>query len=226
MLRKTSFAAILLFLLHLPAAAQQTEAEYLLEASCPAAANRYEKIRGTPFRYDDFLPGVLYDTALNPYELDSVNYNGFTHQFEYYANGELRELAQNNFLRAVIHLGNDVSHVYGWNLNPKFRNHYAELVYSGEYVSATLVYEVVNDEKVVQDVGETKRMQRFNKQENFYASVDGDLLPLSMNAKRLAADLGYRSEIADFIKEHKLKPAQREDLVKILAYANELHAAR
>ena len=226
MLLQTSLTAILLFVLVLPAAAQQTEAEYLLDASRPVALNRYEKIRGTPYRYDAFLPGTIYDITLNPYELDSLNYNGFTHQFEYYVGGELRELANNNFLRAVINLGEDESHVYGWNLNPKFRNHYAELLYSGEFVSATLVYEVVNDEKVVQDVGETKRLQRFNKQENLYASVDGDLIPLSNSPKRLAADLGYRNEITDFIKEHKLKPSDRQDLVKILAYADELHASR
>ena len=226
MFSKTSLTAVLLFLLLRPVAAQQTEADYLLDTSRPADPTRYEKIRGTPYRYDDFRPGVIYDITLNPYELDSLNYNGFTHQFEYYAKGELRELANNNYLRAVIQVTENESHVYGWNINPKFRNHYAELVYSGEFVSANLVYEVVNDEKVVQDVGETKRLQRFNKQENLYASVDGDLIALSTNPKRLAADLGYRNEITDYIKKHKLKPSQREDLVKILAYADELHASR
>lgn len=223
---KTPLTLVLLFALLLPAAGQQTEAEYLLETSRAVDLTRYENIRGTPYRYDDFLPGVIYDITLNPYELDSLNYNGFTHQFEYYANGELRELANNNYLRAVIQAGEDESHVYGWNLNPKFRNHYAELLYTGEFVSATMVYEVVNDEKIVQDVGETKRLQRFNKQENLYASVDGDLVALSSSAKRLADDLGYRSEITDFIKENKLKPSDRQDLVKILAFADELHASR
>lgn len=222
---RTSVIPILLFLFAPPLGAQQTDAEYLLDASRPTEAERYTGIRGTPYRYEAFLPGTIYDTALTPYALDSLNYNGFTQQFEYYTDGELRELANTNFLRAVIRLGDETSHVYGWNLNPKFRNHYAELLYTGKFLTATLVYEVVNDEKVVQDVGETKRLRRFDKSENYYATVDGELVALSSNAKRLATDLGFRAEITQFIKENKLKPGEREDLIKILAFTNELLAS-
>lgn len=220
---KTSFLLLLLCVVSRPCEAQQSEAEYLLEASRPVDADRYETVRGTPYRYDAFLPGTLYDTALNPYELDSINLNGFTNQFEYYVDGELRELAGPNFLRVEVSPEDGSKHTYGWNINFKFPNKYAELLIRGDYVTGTMVFEVANDEKVVQDVGKTVKLQRFNSKSHYYAMVDGELIALSSNARRLAEELGFQKELSQFIKENKLKPGRHDDLIEILAQAEELY---
>ncbi len=222
---KTFLLLILLSAFSGSALSQQSEAAYLLEASRPVSDDRYDDVRGTPYRYDEFLPGTIYDTALNAYELDSLNLNGFTSQFEYFVDGELRELANQNFLRAEIINPDGSTHVYGWNINFKFQNKYAELLFRGEYITGTMVYDVSNDEKVVQDVGKTVRLQRFNAKRHFYAMVDGELVALSSSSKRLADELGFKKDITTFIKDNQLKPGDHDDLIKILTYAEELHAS-
>lgn len=197
--------------------------DYLLEASRPAEAKRYAEVRGTPFRYKDFGPGYMYDVTLNEYYIDSLNYNGFTSQFEFYSDGQLREINPNNFLRVEMVVSEDDRHVYGRGINPKFRDRYAEIIYKGDYITGTMVYDVKNEEKVVQDVGKTLKLRRFTPKSLHYAMVDGDFVTLKLTAKNVAEDLGFKSELLKFMKANKLKPGKREDLIKIYAKADELY---
>jgi hypothetical protein len=221
--RTTLLAAVTVLLLPLVAVGQQTEAEYLMEASRAVDPDRYAEVRGTPYRYKTFRPAAMFDVAVNRYELDSVNFNGFTHQFEYLVDGQVREFTQGNFLRVSISDDDGTEHTYGWGINPRFPRKYAELVHQGDYLTVTLIYDVLNDEKVVQDVGKTVRLRRFNPKRMHYALVDGELVPLTLSPKKIAADLGQEKAIRSFIKEHKLKPGRREDLHRILDYAERLY---
>jgi len=196
---------------------------YLVEASRAAEQKRYKDVRGTPFRYKEFGPGYLYDVTLNEYYIDSLNYNGFTSQFELYVDGQLRELNPNNFLRVEMVVSDDERHVYGRGINPKFRDRYAEVLYKGDFVTGTMVYDVKNEEKVVQDVGKTLKLRRFTPKSLHYAMVDGDFVTLKMTTKNVAEDLGFKSELIKFMKANKLKPGKREDLIKIYAKADELY---
>lgn len=208
--------------LRLPAQPQTAE-QYLESSSREADPNRYRDVRGDPYRYPSFRPGVLFDAGLNRYSVDSLNFNGFTSQFEYRTEGQLRELANRHFLR-VQTVGEDGEpHVYAFGINPKFPEKYAELVYTGDFVTATLVYDVINDEKVVQDVGKTVRLRRFNPKPLYYAFVDGELVALHLNRRRLPADLGLKGPVSRFIREHDLDPQRRADLLRILAFADELY---
>ncbi|THH40389.1 hypothetical protein [Neolewinella litorea] len=214
---------LLVLCLPLGLAGQQTEAEYLLTSSREVDPNRYREVRGDPYRYSTFRSGILFDGALNRYVVDSLNFNGFTSQFEYRANGELRELANRHFLRVQTTGDAGEPHIYAFGINPKFPDKYAELIYTGDFVTATLVYDVINDEKVVQDVGKTVRLRRFNPKPLYYAFVDGELVALRMSARRLPSDLGLKGPVSRFIKEHGLDPARRADLLRILQYADDLY---
>ncbi|MEO0732192.1 MAG: hypothetical protein AAFZ52_05120 [Bacteroidota bacterium] len=226
---KTPLLLLFVFLSVPPLSAQEEaraltteDWEYLVETSRAIDPLRYEEVRGTPYRYKNFRPGVLYDLTLNVFHLDSVNFNGFTSQFEYRLDGQTREFNPQNYLRVEIPLEEDGKHVYGRGINPRFRDKYAEIVYKGENLVSTLVYVVENEEKVVQDVGKTLRLRRFNPKSMHYAVVDGEYVALKMSAKNLASDLGFKSELLKFIKANKLKPAKRADLVRIYAEADRL----
>ena len=198
---------------------------YLLEASRVVDPERYPNVRGTPYRYADFDTIVVYDPAINAYVLDRANYNGFSNQIEFYtADGQLRELAQRNFLRAEVPQAEGKPHVYVFGLNPKFRDRYVQLLHRGDFVTATMVYDVKNDEKITQTVGKTLKFQRFNPKSLHFAIVDGDFLTLKLTSKQLAEDLGFKNELTKFIKANKLKPGQTEDLVRIYAEAERLWA--
>jgi hypothetical protein len=205
-----------------PRALNDEDYEYLVESSRAIDADRYVEVRGTPFRYKTFRSAVLYDVGVNKYALDSVNFNGFTHQFEYKWEGQWRELNPNNFLRAEIKDDDGTLHIYGRKINPRFPDKYAEIIYNGDFIVATMVYDVQNDEKIVQDVGRTLKLRRFSSKSLHFAMVDGDLLPMKLTAKNLASDLGYKSELTKFIKANKLKPGRRADLIKIYQKADEL----
>lgn len=196
---------------------------YLIETSRAADLKRYKDVRGTPFRYKDFGPGYLYDVTLNEYYIDSLNYNGFSSQFEFYTDGQLRELNPNNFLRVEMVIPEEGRHIYGRGINPKFRDRYAEIIYKGDYITGTMVYDVKNEEKVVQDVGKTLKLRRFTPKSLHYAMVDGDFVTLKLTPKNVAEDLGFKSELLKFMKANKLKPGRQEDLVKIYAKADELY---
>ncbi|MGB3799034.1 MAG: hypothetical protein WA952_04420 [Lewinella sp.] len=221
---QTPLCLLVLCLWSAIAVAQQTEAEYLLDASIPVDTDRYKDIRGNPYRYDGFLPGTIYDNTLNAYEIDSLNFNGHRSEFEYYVDGELRSLNNLNFLRVEIVTEDGTQHDYGWNIVQAFPNAYAEILFAGDFITGLVVYEVINDEKVVQDVGKTLRLQRFSPKTHHYAVVDGELVSLSSKAKRLAGELGFPKQIQQRIKQQNLKPTRREELIEILAYAEELYA--
>lgn len=196
---------------------------YLIEASRAIDPNRYHDVRGTPYRYKDFGQIIVYDATLNEYPLERANLNGFTNQVEYYgSDGTIRELSPQNFLRLEVPQQDGSKHVYGRGINPKFRDRYAQIIYRGDYITATMVYDVINDEKVVQSVGETLKLRRFNAKSLHYAMVDGDFMTLKMNAKRLAADLGNKAALLKFIKSEQLKVNQDADLVRIYEKADSL----
>jgi len=165
--------------------------------------DRYHEVRGTPYRYKEFGPVVLYDITLNRYELDSANLNGFTSQFEFYVGGILRELLPGNFIRAEVPDQEGGPHKYAHGINMKFRDRYA-------------------DEKIVQNVGETLKLRRFSAKSLHFAMVDGDFVTITLSAKKLAADLGFKKELSAFMKAEKLKPNRRVDLLKIYEKADEL----
>ena len=119
---------------------------YLYEVSRKVDPDRYTEVRGTPYRYKDFGPIDVYDITLNKYRLDSANLNGFTSQFEFHVDGILRELEPNNFIRVEV-VQEDGNHKYARGINPKFRDRYAQIIYKGDNIIATMVYDVKNDEK-------------------------------------------------------------------------------
>ncbi|MTB49691.1 hypothetical protein [Lewinella sp. W8] len=216
------FSGILLAQEKEPRQLQEEDYEYLIESSRAIDPDRYTEVRGTPFRYKTFRPAVLYDVGVNQYALDSVNLNGFTHQFEFKWEGQWRELNPNSFLRGEIKDDDGVLHTYGRKINPRFPNKYAEIIYNGDFIVATMVYDVQNDEKIVQDVGKTLKLRRFSSKSLHFAMVDGDLIAVKTTPKNLAADLGHKAELSKFIKANKLKPHRREDLIKIYQKADEL----
>lgn len=199
---------------------------YLIETSRKVDPDRYRDVRGTPYRYDDFGPITAYDQTLNPFPLKRGNYNAFSQQFEYYADGViLRELSGENFIRVDVPQPDGSTHTYARGINFKYPDKYAQIVHRGENITGTMVYDVENQEKIVQDVGKTLKLRRFQPQSRHYAIVHGEMVQLKLNAKKLAADLGqgHKADLTRFIKANKLKPNRLGDLVKIYAEAERLH---
>ncbi len=195
--------------------------DYLYELSRKVDPDRYTEVRGTPYRYKKFGKAIVYDITLNAYPLDSVNLNGFTSQFEFIIGGMKRELQPENFIRVEFE-GPNGKDKYARGINPKFRDMYAQIVHKGDNLVATMVYEVKNDEKIVQDVGKTVRLRRFSPKSLHFAMVEGELVTIVLSAKRLAGDLGFKKELGAFIKAEKLKPGKIADLVRIYEKADDL----
>lgn len=217
------FTSTFLFAQSRTAEDREEELAYLIEASRAIDPDRYAEVRGTPYLYKDFGPITVYDATLNEYPLERANLNGFTSQVEYYApDGTIRELSPQNFLRVEVPQPDGSIHVYGRGINPRFRDRYAQILFQGDYITATMVTDVINDEKVVQDVGRTLKLRRFSAKSLHYAMVDGDFISLKMNAKSLAEDLGNKSAILKYIKSEKLKVNQEADLVRIYQKADSL----
>lgn len=219
------FPAFLLLLSTCVSAQKELSAEaanYLYELSRKVDPDRYSEVRGEPYRYKEFGRVVLYDITLNTYVVDSANLNGFTSQFEYYSDGILRELLPGNFIRAEAFNEEGTAHKYAHGINPKFRDRYAQIVYKGDNIVATMVYDVINDEKVVQDVGRTIKLRRFSAKSLNFAMVDGEMVTITLSPKKLASDLGFKKELGNFIKAEKLKPGKQADLIRIYEKADGL----
>ena len=195
---------------------------YLLRASRTVVTKRYPGVRGTPYRYKNFGQVQLFDAAMHPYPLDSANYNGFSSQFEFYHEGVLRELNGNNFLRVEVVQPEGANHIYARGINMKFRKSYARVIFQGENIIATQIYNVINDEKVVEKPGQTLKLRRFSAKSLHYAMVDGEFVTLKLTPKNLAEDLGHPSALKKFMKAEKLKPKREADLLLIFAEADGL----
>jgi hypothetical protein len=195
---------------------------YLLDASRVVDTKRYPGVRGTPYRYKTFGKVLLFDTAMHPYPLDSSNYNGFSNQYEFYHEGVLRELNGSNFLRVEVPQAEGPDHIYARGINMKFRESYARIIFQGENIIATQVYNVINDEKIVENPGETLKLRRFSAKTLHFAMVDGEFVTLKLSPKKIAEGLGHPSELKKFIKEEKLKPSNEADLMRIFEKADTL----
>jgi hypothetical protein len=213
---------LVLSLLSAGLSGQQSAEEYVRGASQAVSERRYEEIDGNPYRYSSYRPAFMLDAVLNRYDFDSLNYNGYSGRFEYVEDGKLRELSQRTFLRATVMEEDGSEHLYVWSANPRFSDQYAEVLFRGDFVTATLVYTVVADEKSAQTPGSAARGRRFNVKRYYYAQVNGELTTLSARAKKLAEELGHSRQIREFIKENDLKPGRREDLIRVLTFADTL----
>ncbi|MCP9234991.1 hypothetical protein [Lewinella sp. JB7] len=226
MFRQTIFGLVLVWLTGAPVAGQETEVDYLQGHSVAVEGGRYQDVQGTPYRYPTFRPGVLFDEVLLEYPVDSLNFNGHTSRFEFWSAGELRELIGNRFLRARIADDDGVEHTYAWSINPNHPGKYAELIYHGDYLTATQFHETITDQPLGKKIRNSADPIRFVARTSSYALIDGELKSLNLQPRRLASDLGFRNELTALIKEHGLKPARREDLIRILAHADSLLATQ
>lgn len=224
----------LLFLLSTGVRAQQPadDTTFLLEASKAVEADRYLKVKGStyrsreiqgsPYRYPTFGPVILYDLMLNAYALDSANLNGYSNRFEYYDGDELRELATTNFIRAEVPDREGGTHLYVRGGNPKFPKRFAEIVYEDDQLRATVLHHVINDKRELQDVGKTLILESFVAKRLHFATLNGEVVAVALNPKKLATVLGHRQALLAFMKKEKLKPSRRADLIRIYEKTVEL----
>lgn len=182
---------------------------------------RYDDYRGSPYFFSEFVVGTIVDNADNEYPNVRLNLNGFTDELEVEDAGYYVAL-QESFYKSFTAKDKDgTEYLFKSNLHPNFKDKFFQVLHESENVLLIKEFDVIPNEKVINNVGETLTVKIFGEV-NDYMLLTGlgkqDVTKLKVSKKKLPEILGKKKELADFIKSNKLSFKKDDDLVTLIKH--------
>jgi len=183
----------------------------------PIDETRYSEYKGSPYLFDTWMIGDIYDAKGKAFEKMELNFNGYTNEVEVKKGDQYVTLDQKWYHQIEVQ-DKDQIIVYRRGVHSLFKNKFVEIVYDGKSVTLIKRNRVGLTEKEINDVGKTIKIKRFEKKQEYYFLKDGKLKNVKLKKKSILAYLGHKKEIESFAKKNKLKLTRVKDLQKVLAY--------
>ncbi len=182
---------------------------------------RYEDYRGSPYFFSEFVQGTIVDNDGQEYPDVKLNLNGFTDELEVEDAGFYVAL-QESFYKSFTAVGNDgQNYLFKSSLHPDFKDEFFQVLYESEGVLLVKKFDVIPNEKVINNVGQTLTVKIFGTV-NDYLLLTGlgkqDVTKLKVSKKKLPEILGKKKELTEYIKAQKLSFKQDDDLVTLIKY--------
>lgn len=180
---------------------------------------RYVNVKGTPYQFEDWILGTIYNPKNKVLGEALVNYNGYTQEFEIYdGEEEYIELDDRWYSKIIIKLDEGDSIVFEKMIQPIFRGHFLEKLYEGEHVKLYRDEQKKMVEKEVQNVGKPVKFKHFIADNKFYLIKGKEVLELSKKKKKLYASLGPAKALEQYAKSNKLRLDKPDGLAKLIAF--------
>jgi hypothetical protein len=223
--RSTLFLFLLVRLIS-PIQAQSAD-KLTSEKVTPIDPNRYEEVKGSPMLFEDFVAANVYEFN-DPIIAESLNYNGYTQEFEainkgihtvledkYYTKFEFISTHYNRFYDDFM---SDTT-LFVRGLNPENSNKFYVLIYSSDDYVIFKDFKIQLNKRVVESPGKTIDFNEFNPFFNYWILRDGKKLSLlKLNKKALLDVLGESKELSAFIKENKLSVKTEAELKEVMKF--------
>lgn len=182
---------------------------------------RYEEYRGSPYFFSEFVVGTIVDNADNEYPNVKLNLNGYTDELEVEDAGYYVALEESFYKSFTAKGKDDTEYLFKSNLHPDFKDKFFQVLYESEQMLLIKEFDVIPNEKVINNVGETLRVKIFGEINN-YMLLTGlgkqDLTKLKVSKRKLPETLGKKKELGEFIKAEKLSFKNDEDLITLIKY--------
>lgn len=200
--------------------ADASKVKYLQRSLSAIPVERYAAFSGNPYYMEEFRGATLRDLTGTTFPLSSVNYNAHSGRLEFKSNGNWVEINPGYFPNAVFAGEDGATRLLVYGMLPDHKAFYSELIFRGKRFRAALHKKVFTFDNETYDASPITT--RFAPKDLFYVEKSGRWQPVAMKNKAIAAALGHPKQLMAFVREHKLKVNQREDLIKIIEYADSL----
>lgn len=206
-------------------AVTDTAAPFINQAGIDA--NRYREVKGSPYIFENWGKGTVYDAIGNMYRNIYVNYNGYERMFEAKQGDTIVALTNTSFLRVELpgsmdkefseELAEDTI-IFQNRLHPKFGAEFIQVLHDGRRVKLLREYYKDLSKHTVQNVGKAVDFQRFTPRELLHLYVNGNLSLVKFKKSAFLEKLGKEEELEQFIKEEGLKFKSLADFQKLLTH--------
>lgn len=182
---------------------------------------RYKDYRGSPYFFSEFVTGTIIDNANNEYPNVRLNLNGYTDELEVEDAGFYVALQESFYKSFTARDKDGQEYLFKSNLHPDFKDKFFQVLHESDNVLLIKEFDVIPNEKVINNVGETLTVKIFGEVNN-YMLLNGlgkqDVTKLKVSKKKLPDILGKKKELAEFIKTNKLSFKQDDDLVTLIKH--------
>lgn len=198
--------------------------DLLLTNSQSVDENLYEGIEGSPFYFDQWQKGKVFPKKeTEPIEEVWLNYNGYTRSFEVKKGKRYIALDENWYKRVEVTKTNQDKLIFETGLLPKRTKQFVQLIYQGTdfYVLQDFHISLIKTEKK-RYAGDIE-VQEFAQRPMYYFVTNGKANLFKLKKKNVLNLFAQKkSDMEKYVKTNRLKLNKEADVVKIMAYYDEL----
>ncbi|MEM9721832.1 MAG: hypothetical protein AAGA10_21375 [Bacteroidota bacterium] len=190
-------------------------------------ADRYRDIRGTPYFFESWQKGKILSGSGEVFEVEEVNYNGFTQNFEVRDGEEYIELDAKWYLQVEFNQDENPESkeyqevekiVFQKRGQANFTDRWMQVLYKGTEYSLWKEFLVAKEEKVFQNVGKEVIMERFSGKTTYYILAQGEMVRVKGKRKKTLAELGKASEAEKFVKKEGLNLKTDVGMIQLVRF--------
>ena len=201
--------------------AQRTDV--LLTNSQAIEENLYEGVTGSPFYFENWQKGKIYPKSTkDPIQEVLLNYNGYTRSFEIKKGNQYIALDEKWYGKVEIEK-ESLSLIFETGLLPKRKNKFVKLVYQGNTFYVVQDFQVSLSTREQQQYAKINKIETFNPRHTYYLVQNGKSKLIKLKKKSILNLFpNQKANLESYTKKNHLKLNSEQDLVKVLAYYDEI----
>lgn len=202
----------------------------LMQTSKLVHQSQYFDYEGSPYYFKDWVQGNVLRTDATYMKDVRLNYNGFTHEIEVQSGDEIYALDKRWYLRAdisrdenpALETGLPARLTFQLGLHRALADRYGAILFHGTHLTLIRDFNVGKQRKEYSEFGVNNYVATFRDQSIVYLKRDNELIPLKLHKKRIAEAFEHQDRILDFIDREDLDVKRDTDLIRLVAYADQL----
>ena len=194
--------------------------------------NRYEGIEKNPYLFKEFASAEAHNKAKDEIEAYTLNFNGYTGEFEFIYQDKTIELDQNYYDEIVVTScvrGEDVPEKYNFEsarfvkgLNPEAPGKFQMEVFSNKEIQVFKTFEArLSSREITDPARGVVKMETFSPGMDYFMVKDGKVHNIGLNKKKLIAVLNAPA-VESFMKKNKIKVKTEQELTRVLDFYHNL----
>ena len=190
-------------------------------------ADRYRDIKGSPYFFQEWQKGKILAGSGEVFEMNEVNYNGFTKNFEVRDGDEYIELDGKWYLQVEFAKADNTEVkeyqdaekiVFQKRGQANFNDRWMLVLYKGKDYTLWKEFSVGKEEKVFQNVGKEVVVERFNGNSTYYILAQGEMVRVKGKRKKTLAELGRASDAEKFVKSEDLNLKTDAGMIELIRF--------
>ena len=195
--------------------AQDTISQFILENSKKVEANRYAKTKGSPFLFQNWVPGRVINFEDQVFLIKEMNYNGHTQEFEIKQGDEYIALQEKSYKQIEIDWKGE-TFIYNRGIDRARPHTFIRVLYKGTQVKLIKDFVVKSMEQTTRLLTDEAGLKRFIPRHHYYIAKSGALEEVKLKKKSIVKVLG--KDIESYTKTNKIDIESEAGLVKALEF--------